>query len=131
MVHKDDDTPLAWEDAFIEHFRDSGVVRSACQHAGVSRQQVQYHRKKSRRFEERYQAAFEDSLDLIEGWLRTWSEGQDPATARWYLSKHRPHIYGDQIAVEHKGNVAPVYPPMIVRGVSSEEGEPLPKGMSL
>ena len=92
-----------WEPKFLESLRRFANVREACRVAGVSRSMVYARRGKAKKFREAWDDAIEEALDNIELAVVSASLKGDMATARWFLSRRRPQVYGDRVAMEHTG----------------------------
>ena len=60
-------------------------------------------RKKVAAFAAKWDAAIEEAIDGIELAVTNASLQGDMATARWFLSRRRPQVYGDRMALEHQG----------------------------
>lgn len=69
-AHKPQDYPghgkRAWEDAFIEAFAQTGVVKLAAAVAGIDRRSVFYYLRKSPGFTRRYNDALDQAADTME-----------------------------------------------------------------
>ena len=47
--------------------------------------------------------AIEEAIDAIELAVTEAARGGDMQTARWFLSRRRPQVWGDKLAMEHSG----------------------------
>ena len=92
-----------WEPKFLKVLRLHANVSAAAEAAGISREAVYYRRGKNPAFAAKWAAAIEEAIDGIELAVTNASLQGDMATARWFLSRRRPHIYGDRMALEHHG----------------------------
>ncbi len=88
-----------WQGAFLEAFRNSGNVRSACQAAGVHRSAPYLRAKRDPGFASEWAAAKDDAVDLLETWL--WEAGSkgDTRATIFLLKALRPSVYRDQVEV--------------------------------
>lgn len=88
-----------WERAFLEAFRNSGNVRSACQAARVHRSAPYIKAKRDPQFAANWAAAKDDAVDLLESWL--WEAGSkgDTRATIFLLKALRPEVYRDQVEV--------------------------------
>ena len=92
-----------WQRVFLEKLRIHANISAACRAAGISREAAYKRRKHVRSFAAKWDAAIEEAIDGIELAVTNASLQGDMATARWFLSRRRPHIYGDRMALEHHG----------------------------
>ena len=74
-------------------------VSAACRKAQISRTTVYKHYDTDERFADKWDEAIETAIDAIELAVYQASLRGDPATARWFLSRRRPQVWGDKIAV--------------------------------
>ena len=94
-----------WEKAFLASLAKFANVSEACRAAGVGRTTVYVRRAESEAFHAEWNTAIETALDSIELAVITASLKGDMQTARWFLSRRRPQVYGDKVALEHSGAV--------------------------
>ena len=78
-------------------------VSLACKDAGVGRTTVYQRRERVDLFRTKWDQAIEEAIDGIELAVFSASLHGDMATARWFLSRRRPQVYGDRMALEHHG----------------------------
>ena len=77
-----------WRAPFLAAFRNSGIVRAACQAAGISRSSVYEHRLSDPVFAEQYREAERDALDMIEAALRQRAVTMDTTAAIYLMKVH-------------------------------------------
>ena len=95
---------VAWETAFLDALRISGVVQVSCRAAGIHRKTAYHRRKFVPSFREAWDAALDEALDAVElAVMRAGVEGTDMQTARWILSRRRPDVWGDKQDVTLRG----------------------------
>ena len=92
-----------WEAKFLDALRVHANVSAAAKAAGITRIAAYLRRKKNATFSAKWDTAIEEAIDGIELAVTNASLQGDMATARWFLSRRRPHIYGDRMALEHQG----------------------------
>ena len=92
-----------WEPRFLKSLSGHCNVSQACRDAGVTRTTVYRRRDNVLSFAAKWDEAVETALDAIELAVVTESLGGDMQTARWFLSRRRPQVYGDKLALEHSG----------------------------
>ena len=92
-----------WEPRFLESLSAHCNVSQACRDAGVTRTTVYRRRDNLSAFAAKWDDAIETALDAIEIAVYTESLKGDMQTARWFLSRRRPQVYGDRMALEHSG----------------------------
>ena len=80
--------PEEWHAPFLAAFRNSGIVRAACQAAGISRNTVLERRTSDPVFAEQYREAERDSLDMIEAALRQRALTMDTTAAIYLMKVH-------------------------------------------
>ena len=112
----------AWRGAFIERLRATGNVTLAARGAGVSRQEVYKARNRNKTFRRLWNEALEEAVDLLDGEARrratgikkaVWYAGEvvgeesvyDSSLLMFLLRAHRPHLYRDNVRVEHPGGM--------------------------
>ena len=112
----------AWRRAFIEWLKATGNVTLAATGAGVARQQAYRTRNRSKAFRRSWDEALEQAVDLLEGEARrratgvkrdVWYAGEKVGSESVYsdtllmflLRAHRPHLYRDNVKVEHSGGM--------------------------
>ena len=87
----------AWERAFLDALRVSGVVSASCRAAGIDRKTAYKRRDSNAVFREAWETALNEALDAVElAVMRSGVEGTDMQTARWILSRRRPDVWGDK-----------------------------------
>ena len=97
-------TPVReWEPRFLESLSTFANVSQACKDAGVGRTTVYQRRGRVDLFRTKWDQAIEEAIDGIELAVVSASLHGDMATARWFLSRRRPQVYGDRMALEHHG----------------------------
>ena len=94
-----------WKPEFLAALKTHANVSEAANAAGVSRAGAYARREKSPKFAALWDAAIEEAIDAIELAVTTASLDGDMQTARWFLSRRRPEVYGDKVALEHSGSV--------------------------
>ncbi len=100
-----------WEPKFVQALAVHAVVGRAAKDAGIARSTAYLRREKSSRFRAQWDEALEEALDSIELAVFTTARQGDMPTARWLLSRRRPQVYGDRVALEHTGpDGAPIFP---------------------
>ena len=92
-----------WEKRFLVSLSTHCNITQAPRDAGVARRTVYDRRDASPDFEANWDDAIETALDAIEIAVYTESLKGDMQTARWFLSRRRPQVYGDRMAMEHSG----------------------------
>ena len=112
----------AWRGAFIERLKATGNVTLAASGAGVTRQHAYRTRNRSKAFRRSWEEALEQAMDLLEGEARrratgikrdVWYAGEVVGEESVYsdtlliflLKAHRPHLYRDNVKVEHSGGM--------------------------
>ena len=112
----------AWRGAFIERLKATGNVTLAASGAGVTRQHAYRTRNRSTVFRRSWDEALEQAVDLLEGEARrratgikrdVWYAGEVVGEESVYsdtllmflLKAHRPHLYRDNVKVEHSGGM--------------------------
>ncbi len=111
----------AWKGPFLQHFRDSAIIRYAARQVGCSRSAVFKALKYDPEFAAAFEEARQDAVDLLELRAREIAttgtevpiihQGKvtgtyreiSVATLHMLLKHHRPEVYGDKIAVENTG----------------------------
>ena len=111
----------AWRGVFIERLKSTGNVTLAAAEAGVSRQQAYRTRNRNRTFRRQWDEALEQAVDLLDGEARRratvgveepiYYQGGQVGAVRKYsdallmflLRAHQPHLYRDNVKVEHAG----------------------------
>lgn len=142
------DTPRArgkpaagWEERFLTALAVTGIVKRACDLAGVSRSTVYAHRENDEAFAAAWRDAEEDSADLaeLEAWRRgvegvekpVFYKGEEVATIREYsermleilLKARRPEKFRDNVKLEHGGSVVLTLSDLIRRAREKPKGE--------
>ena len=95
----------SWEQSFLDTLRDTANVRLSAHKAGIDRTTAYRHRAKYTTFAAAWDEAIEDALDRIEARVFASAVDGDLQTARWFLSRRRPEVYGDSVALKHSGSV--------------------------
>jgi hypothetical protein len=141
--------PGKWQEKFLKAFRETGIIGSACDRAGVERQAVIRHRKRSKVFQDQFEQAAEQAADRLEeearrrahdGLLRKkFTKGgapiSDPETGQQYAEREysdtllifllkglRPGKFRDNVKHEHTGkDGAPLIPFKVYAGVKPED----------
>ena len=78
-------------------------VSQAARDAGISRPAVYVWREKSDAFRAKWDDAIEEAIDAIELAVTNAALQGDMQTARWFLSRRRPQVWGDKLSLEHSG----------------------------
>lgn len=109
-----------WHRAFLEAFRQIGVVAPAAAMAGVSRHAVRMAAIRDPKFAKAYEDALEDSTERLEAvaFARA-SRAQSPSDLllMFLLKARRPATYRDNYRLEHTGpDGAPVAPVVAAQG---------------
>ncbi len=111
-----------WRGEFIERLKATGNVTLAATGAGVTRQHVYQTRNRNKKFRRLWDEALEQAVDLLDGEARrratgmtrnVWYAGEIVGEERVYsdtlliflLKAHRPHLYRDNVKVEHSGGM--------------------------
>ena len=113
----------AWRGVFIERLKATGNITLAARGAGVTRQNAYRTRSRNKTFRRQWDEALEQAMDLLAGEARRRATGIKRAV--WYagevvreesvysdtllmflLRAHRPHLYRDNVRVEHSGGMA-------------------------
>ncbi len=92
-----------WEKRFLAALAVHCNITQAAKDAGVARRTVYDRREANPDFAEKWDDAIEEAIDAIEIAVYTESLKGDMQTARWLLSRRRPQVYGDRMALEHSG----------------------------
>ena len=92
-----------WEKRFLTSLARYCNITQAAKDAGVGRRTVYDRRDASPDFAEKWDEALEEALDAVELAVYTESLKGDMQTARWFLSRRRPQVWGDKLALEHSG----------------------------
>lgn len=119
--HKPHAKASKWKKAFIAALREWGVVRYACEQAGIDRTTAYKAREEDPDFALQWKQALDDAIDEIEreairrareGVERTvFFKDQQIGTERSYsdsltmflLRSHRPEVYRETVRAEHTG----------------------------
>lgn len=89
---------------FIDALRNSGVVAAALQASGLKRRTAYHWRQHDPAFAAEWDEALDHALDTVEAAvMRLAIVDHDPQTARWILSRRRPHVWGDKTQLEVTG----------------------------
>ena len=88
-----------WYKPFLAELAKHANVSAACSSAGISRTTVYNSYKSDERFAVKWKEAVDTAIDAIELAVYNASLKGDAPTARWFLSRRRPEIWGDRIAV--------------------------------
>ena len=88
-----------WYKPFLAELAKHANVSAACSSTGISRTAVYNAYKMDERFAARWDEAVETAIDAIELAVYNASLKGDAPTARWFLSRRRPEIWGYRIAV--------------------------------
>ena len=92
-----------WEKQFLASLARHCNITQAAKEAGIARRTAYGRRDASPDFAEKWDEAIEEAIDAIEIAVYTESLKGDMQTARWFLSRRRPQVYGDRMALEHSG----------------------------
>ena len=112
----------AWRGVFIERLKATANVTVAAAGAGVARQTAYWARNRNKTFRRQWDEAIEDAVDLLAGEARrratgmnrdVWYAGKVVGSEREYsdallmflLKAHRPHLYRENVKVEHSGGM--------------------------
>lgn len=109
-----------WHKAFLDAFRQIGVVAPAASAAGVSRHSVRLATIRDPKFAKAYAEALEESTERLEAvaFARA-SRAQSPSDLllMFLLKARRPATYRDNYRLEHTGpDGAPVAPVVAAQG---------------
>jgi hypothetical protein len=92
--------PKDWMPVFLLNLRNNGVVREACEAAGVTRVTVQGWRAKFPRFRAAWDEAMQDAIDQLEteAWKRAMNRSD---LLLWKLLQSlRRDVYGERLVVD-------------------------------
>jgi hypothetical protein len=92
-----------WRPIFLEALRNSGNVRAACKAAGLSRQAVYMHRRRSREFAAAWDEAMDDAVDMLEAIAIDRARKQGDTLLIFLLKAHRPAKYRETVRTQHTG----------------------------
>ena len=92
-----------WEKQFLASVARHCNITQAAKDAGIARRTAYGRRDASPDFAEKWDDAIEEAIDAIEIAVYTESLGGDMQTARWFLSRRRPQVWGDKLSLEHRG----------------------------
>ena len=112
----------AWRGVFIERLKATGNITLAARGAGVTRQNAYQTRSRNKTFRRLWEEALDEAVDLLAGEARrratgikrdVWYAGEKVGTETVYSDKllmfllraHRPHLYRDNVKVEHPGGM--------------------------
>lgn len=92
-----------WRPVFLQMLRNSGNVRAAATAAGVTRQTVYVHKRRSKEFAEAWEEAMEDAVDALEAVAIDRARKQSDTLLIFLLKAHRPGKYRETIRTQHTG----------------------------
>ena len=92
-----------WEDRFLSSLKTHANVSAAARTAGISTRTAYNRRNANSEFAELWEGAIKEALDALE--LAVYSGGMQGnlRAAMWFLSRRRPEVWGDRVALEHSG----------------------------
>lgn len=93
-----------WAKAFLDAFKQIGIVGPAANHAGVSRHAVRMRTLRDPAFAKRYNEAVEESTERLEAVAfarATRTEEPSDLLLMFMLKGRKPSIYRDNWKVEH------------------------------
>lgn len=103
-----------WKKAFLDAFKQIGIVAPAAAIAGISRDAVRMATIRDPNFAEQYKEALEQSTERLESIAYTRaSRTQDPSDTLliFMLKARKPAVYRDNYRIEHSGpDGAPIMP---------------------
>lgn len=88
-----------WRPAFLAAFRNSANVRASAQAAGVDWSTAYRARKREPRFNEAWEAAENEALDLLEARAMQLALGGDSHMLIFLLKTRRPEKFRDRVDV--------------------------------
>jgi hypothetical protein len=89
-----------WRPQFLAALRNSGNIRASCQAAGVSRQVVYDHRRRSAEFRQQWDEALEDAIDVLEAEARRRAMQSSDTLLIFLLKAHRPEKYSERVRLD-------------------------------
>ena len=112
----------AWRGVFLDRLKATGNVTLAATGAGVTRQNAYRTRSRNKAFRRSWDEALEQAVDLLEGEARRRATGisrdiyyagekvgeesvYSDMLLIFLLKAHRPHLYRDNVKVEHSGGM--------------------------
>lgn len=103
--------PPDWAERFLAALRDTGIIREACNVAGVGRSTVYERKDASPEFARLFADALEDAIEDLERTARKRAKDGSDTLMIFLLRAHRPEKYRERF--EHSG---PGGGPIPVRG---------------
>lgn len=93
--------PKRWQEKLLAAVAQGKTVSAAAKYAGVSREFVYKALKRSSKFASQFEDAYEQGTDVLEDRaFQRAMEGSD-AMLTFLLKARRPHVYRDNVRVEH------------------------------
>jgi hypothetical protein len=93
--------PNDWKLRFIVALREHGVIKFACEAAGITRQTALTHKKNDKTFAEDWEAAIEEATDILEKIAINRAAEKSDALLMFLLRGNRKK-YADRREVETK-----------------------------
>lgn len=82
-----------WREAFLSRMRETGNVSESARYAKVDRITVIRWKKRSEKFAQEWEEAYQESIDKLELSARERAFKDDTTMAIFFLKSHRPEIY--------------------------------------
>lgn len=92
-----------WRPRFLEALADLGVIRLACESAGVARRTAYDAREAEEEFARAWDEAIEQGVDVLEAAARTRALGTSDQLLIHLLKAHRPQVHSDRLRAELTG----------------------------
>ena len=93
-----------WKPIFLQILSETGIVKRACETAGINRRTAYMARDRSKEFFAQWQEALDIAADAVEDVVMTVAlGGEDINTSKWVLSRLKPERYGDKRQVDVTG----------------------------
>lgn len=88
--------------AFLEIYANGGTVEQACRKVGISWMTITNHRRSDPEFKKAFEVAQDKNTDKLEEVVHHMAYTQRNMVACFFLLKaRRPHIYRDNMTVQH------------------------------
>jgi hypothetical protein len=97
-----------WKRAFLETLRNCGIVRVACQQAGIARRVAYRAKERDQKFAAEWADALDEACDLLEAIAQQRAKESSDTLLIFLLKAHRPEKYRERHDVRHSGAVARV-----------------------
>lgn len=92
--------PKHWQNHFLEVLRETGIVRTAAEAAGVGRTFVYHARVRDSVFAKKWDAAMADAIDLLEAIAFKRASEISDTLLIFLLKSHRPERYADRLRID-------------------------------